>query len=57
MKVIKRNEEQDTAEHKSVGVQLDEMEQKLADHARRLRILEIEAGIFKPPLHEAGSSE
>jgi hypothetical protein len=37
-------------DHDRVQQQLDAQERRLLDHARRLRNLEIEAGIYKPPI-------
>lgn len=37
-------------DHIEVQRQLDQHQRELVDIARRLRNLEIEAGIFKPPL-------
>lgn len=39
-----------SGEHKAVEARLDEHEQRLKEMAKRLRTLEIEAGIYKPPL-------
>lgn len=44
-------------EHAEVSERLSNQERELRDMARRVRLLEIEAGIFKPPpLKEANGS-
>ena len=48
-------EEDTTKEHDEVGKRLDLHENQLADMAKRLRVLEIEAGIYKPPLRRVGN--
>lgn len=39
-------------DHEEINKKLDEHERKLARMARRLRNLEIEAGLYKPPLRK-----
>lgn len=53
MKLIRRA--QTEPDHQEVEKRLDEHERKLGEQAKRLRRLEIEVGIFKPPLRRAGS--
>jgi len=42
-------------EHRDVEKTLDSHEKKLEEMAKRLRRLEIEAGIFKPPLRRVAN--
>lgn len=42
-------------EHEEVEQKLNKHTKELEQHARRLRRLEIEAGIFKPPLRRVGN--
>lgn len=39
-------------EHAVINTRLDEMEHETAAHAARLQRIEIELGIFRPPVHQ-----
>lgn len=41
-------------DHEAIEKKQREAEKRLEEHARRLRMLEIEAGIYKPPLRRTG---
>lgn len=46
-KILKRGQKD---EHEEILNKLNDQEEKLRDHARRLRALELERGIYKPPV-------
>lgn len=49
--MFKRKRESER-EHREVSERLSKQEREMIDMARRVRILEIEAGIYKPDLRE-----
>lgn len=54
--LLKRKKKQER-EHEEIGERFEALEQEQADMARRVHLLEIEAGIYKgPKLKEANGS-
>jgi hypothetical protein len=47
MRLFRRKQE-GKSEHEEVNAKLDAQERLLVEHARRLRALELEVGIYKP---------
>lgn len=50
MKFMKKKQQQMQEEHREVERKLEDHEERLTRQAKRLRRLEIEAGIYKPPI-------
>lgn len=50
MKFMKRDKTAEQIQHHEIDKALEDHEKRLEQMARRLRRLEIEAGIYKPPL-------
>lgn len=50
MGILKSRKKFSEQDHETVNQRLDEQSSRLKEMAKRLMILEIEAGIYKPPL-------